>query len=249
MPIDQPLTTRMETLVERLELAGDARCVFLRCYAMMTARMLQTLDEGGFYDTTWVRTLLDHFENYYFAALDAYECGAASVPAVWKRTHALAGEATPVLVNLLLGINAHINYDLALAIADLLAPAWSGLSPAQRHLRYEDHVLVNQVIARTIDEVQQVIAERYAHLLGWGDAFCGPVDEWITAQCIGAWRDDVWEHVLRLVAAGSADERETIRQEIETAALRRVDLLTLGENCLPEVFAYPLRELHRLRLL
>jgi hypothetical protein len=71
----------------------------------------------------------------------------------------------------------------------------------------------------------------------------------MTAQCIRAWRDDVWAQVLRLVAAGSADEREAIRQGIETAALRRVDLLTLGENCLPEMFAYPLRELHRLRLL
>jgi hypothetical protein len=120
MPVDRPLISRMETLVERLEQAGDARCVFLRCYALMTGRMLQTLDEGGCYDTDWVRTLLHHFADYYFDALDAYECGAACVPAVWKRTHALAGAATPVLVNLLLGINAHINYDLALAMADLL---------------------------------------------------------------------------------------------------------------------------------
>jgi hypothetical protein len=34
-------------------------------------------------------------------------------------------------------------------------------------------MLVNQVIARTIDEVQQVIAERYAHLLGLGTRSAG----------------------------------------------------------------------------
>jgi len=60
-----------------------------------------------------------------------------------------------VLQNLLLGVNAHVNYDLTFAVVDLLAPEWAGLSEAERRARYEDFCQVNRIIAETVDEVHE----------------------------------------------------------------------------------------------
>ena len=51
-----------------------------------------------------------------------------------------------VLQNLLLGINAHINYDLVLTIYDMPAPEWERLTEEQRRRRFQDHCTVNVII-------------------------------------------------------------------------------------------------------
>ena len=130
----------METLAQQWQQRSDQRCFFLRCYALMTGNTLRAIEEGQFHDARWVSQLLHHFADYYFLALDAYECNATETPPVWRMAHdATLAPDTEVLQDLLLGINAHINYDLVLTLVDMLEPEWAGLSPEQRGQRYEDH--------------------------------------------------------------------------------------------------------------
>jgi len=51
--------------------------------------------------------------------------------------HSQGGEALTVQ-NLILGVNAHINYDLVLATADMLEPEWSQLDEERRQARHDD---------------------------------------------------------------------------------------------------------------
>ena len=129
---DQTLE-RMRTWLCRWEQAGDERAVFLSCYEMMTNNVLAALAAGEFHDPAWVRHLLSHFADYYFRALDAYDADEASAPAVWAcACRAAARRGAPAVQQLVLGVNAHINYDLVFATADLLADDWESMPAEDR---------------------------------------------------------------------------------------------------------------------
>ena len=218
---------RMDALLARWEAVGDRRVVFLGCYRLMTLNMLTALAAGEFQDPAWVRGLLERFAAYYFEALEAYEAGGAG-PRVWQLTHTAARDpATRVLQNLLLGVNAHICYDLALALVERLEDEWPGLTPAQRTGRRADHDHVNAVIARTVDAVQDTVVERYAPRLDLLDVALGPLDEWLASSLIAHWRTGVWEAAMRLLAAGPGSAREAVRLTIEAHTMRRAEILLL----------------------
>jgi hypothetical protein len=172
--------------------------------------------------------LLHHFAGYYFDALDAYEAEGEDPPAVWRCAHDAARRSnTPAISLLLLGVNAHINYDLVLAVADLLEPEWPALSDAERHARYEDYCRVNDTIGRTIDSVQDTILEKREPFMALVDTLFGPVDEWLVSRGITEWREEVWGHAVRRVETTGDAQREVLRQEIEASAMRWARLFDL----------------------
>ncbi|MGD2078234.1 MAG: DUF5995 family protein, partial [Chloroflexota bacterium] len=112
-------TERMDSLIDEWQRREDRRVDFLRCYRLMTGNMLLAIEKGEFHDGPWVRQLLDHFADYYFVALANYDDDRPETPPVWSAAHRAAIEPdTLILQNLLLGINAHINYDLVFTLYD-----------------------------------------------------------------------------------------------------------------------------------
>ena len=212
----------MDSLAQAWEQAADRRSFFLRCYALMTGNMLRAIDQGEFHDASWVAHLLDLFADYYFVALDAYEHGDDATPDVWRLAHESASRQQPsVLQDLLLGINAHINYDLVLALVDMLEPDWYSLTPDQQSQRYQDHSHVNDIIAGTIDSVQQQVVapnDRWMRLADWA---LGPLDEHVAAQLIRHWREAVWRRAMEMLDTADADERADLRRLLAVQALER----------------------------
>ncbi len=205
------------------EAAGDSRSEFLRCYAFMTGNMLHAVETSRFEDCSWVNRLLHLFADYYFIALEQYETDAATSPAVWRHAHdSTLNRRRNVLQNLLLGINAHINYDLALALRDMLAPEWTHLTETQRQSRYRDHRLVNTIIAETIDIVQDEVVEKSAPGMDVIDKIMGRLDERLLSGLITRWRENVWNDGLSLLLA---DDPETERLRIEAKTLKRAELM------------------------
>jgi hypothetical protein len=247
---DAQLTARMADLVGAWERDGDRRSIFLACYARMTAGMLAALAAGRFHDRAWVRELIHNFAGYYFVALDAYEGGSPALPGSWRAAFDGAREpATPVVASLLLGVNAHINHDLVLVVADMLTPAWGDLGPAGRRARYEDYATVNAVIGETVDRVQDEVVQPYARLMQLADLACGPLDEWCTARLIARWRADVWAQALAIVEAPDLPTGLALRRRADATALARGRLLIDGGDLGARAFGYPLRWLGRLRLI
>ena len=228
MSAQHSVVDRMQDRIDGWERSGDPRAVFLSCYALMTQNMLDAVDAGEFADAAWVSRLLHHFAGYYFDALDTYETGEEHTPAVWRRAHDAARRSgTPAISLLLLGVNAHINYDLVLAVADLLEPEWPGLTDAERRTRYEDYCRVNDTIGRTIDSVQDGILEKREPIMALVDTLLGPVDEWLVSRGITEWREEVWGHAVRRVETTGEAQREVLRQEIEASAMRWARLFDL----------------------
>jgi hypothetical protein len=125
------------------------------------------------------------------------------------------------LQDLLLGINAHINYDLVLTLVDMLEPEWATLSPEQRRQRYEDHCHVNTIIAATVDSVQDQVVMPDSRWLGVVDWALGPLDERMAARLIRRWREEVWQQALQMLATADPDERADLRRLLAEQSLER----------------------------
>ena len=188
---------------------------------MMTRNMLSAIGQREFRDALWVDRLLRRFADYYFVALDAYELEPASAPAVWQLAHnTTRNPSAPPLQQLLLGVNAHINYDLVLTLVDLLAPEWEALSDGQRADRYADHCHVNDIIGRTIDAVQAQVLEPATPLLDIVDKIMGPLDEWLISRLIGSWRETVWQNATRLLETQEPSEQARLIHQVEEDTLK-----------------------------
>jgi hypothetical protein len=222
------VTRRMAGLIREWEGAADRRALFLSCYALMTRNVLSAIDAGDFRDPPWVSGLLDRFADYYFAALEGDERQVASVPEVWRLAFNAARDPDlEVMQHLLLGINAHINYDLVLCLGDALEPEWHALSADERHARYLDHCHINDIIGHTIDAVQDQIVDRYAPWMEVVDAALGRLDEWLVLKMIARWRDQVWALAVQRVELPDEAAREAHRREIEESVVSRGHLIRL----------------------
>jgi hypothetical protein len=229
LPADRRgVTRRMAGLIRQWEGAADRRALFLTCYVMMTRNVLSAIDAGDFRDPPWVSDLLDRFADYYFAALESVEDQVAGAPAAWRLAFDAARDPDlQVMQHLLLGINAHINYDLVLCLSDVLAPEWQALSVDGRQARYLDHCHINDIIGRTIDAVQDQIVDRYSPWMEVVDRALGRLDEWLVLQMIAHWRDEVWALAVQRVELPDEPAREAQRRAIEEAAVNRGHLIRL----------------------
>jgi len=174
--VEEPFETvdgvfdRLRDLERRLREAGDRRAVFLTVYTRMTAAVRDALD--SFADPDWMRRYTVTFADYYRRAFRDFERGKLdAVPDPWIVAFAAAVEGSALVAqDAFLGINAHINYDLALTLRDV------GIDP-DRPRKRADHRAINDVLAGLIDAQQVALADLYAPGLADVDAALGRFDE------------------------------------------------------------------------
>lgn len=234
MENENPVFHQMDNLLAAWEPRGDRRMIFLECYKMMTGNILQATASGYFEDNLWVRSLMERFASYYFSALQAYD-GGTSPTRPWQIAFKTClRQETHVLQHLLLGLNAHINYDLVFALCDVLSAEWPDLSPEQRQRRYRDHTRVNEIIHQTINAVQDQVVDRFEPIFGVVDFLLGPLDEWMTTLFISRWREEVWQHAALLLDSVSGGQDPAIVDQVERRAIDRARDI-LGQGSLTEL--------------
>ena len=212
---------RMQALVLQWEKTSNHQAVFLSSYLMMTRNMFTAIEQREFLDPVWVDQLLINFAQHYFAALDTYGQETATCPLAWQLAHnSTRDPKATALQNLMLGVNAHINYDLVLTLVDLLGTEWHDLSETQRVARYTDYSRVNDVIARTIDIVQDQILAPTMPSMVLIDRLLGPFDEMLVSSVVSHWRETVWQNTCRLLDARTEDEHRLLLNHIEADVLR-----------------------------
>jgi hypothetical protein len=148
---------------------------------------------------------------------------------VWRE--ALDACADPMchpLQALMLGINAHINHDLALALVDVLDD-WPTLDEAGRQRRREDHERVNTIIDDTTDEVQKDVVGRWSPAAEGLDLLLGPLDEWAFGALAESWRSRVWADAMDLVVLGP-DQRAAAQIVIGERAACVATVILLGRH-------------------
>jgi len=197
--------TRLERLEAVLLEQSDRRAVFLTVYTEMTRETVRAIESGEFADPEWMRRYLVRFAEHYRRAFYNYERGAvADVPDAWIVAFgtALRGDAL-VTQDALLGINAHVNHDLALALSEI------GLDP-DRPDKYADHTRIDGILRRLVSVQQELLARQYAPGLERVGDGLGEVDDMVAAAGLRRAREHAWEvAVLRSDVGWSPVERYT----------------------------------------
>jgi hypothetical protein len=188
-PFETPAETheRLSSLKAALRDRGDRRAVFLTVYTRMTGQVRADLDAGRFENPEWLGDYVVTFADYYRRAFLAFERGDhEAVPEPWRIAFGRAlAEDTLYVQDALLGINAHINYDLALALHDV------GIE-SDRESKYADHRAINAVLAKLVDEQQRALADLYAPGVSDLDAVFGPIDESLSLLSMAEAREQAW---------------------------------------------------------
>lgn len=226
-----PTQKKLSTLVQKWQAAHDRRVIFAHTYYLMTTNMLSALKGEQFHDPDWVTRLLDRFAVYYFDALDKYEKAPHNSPSIWRVAFEVAENPEAFVVqHLLLGVNAHINFDLSSSLIDVMREEWSSLDAGKKRQRYEDHTRVNKIIATTFDDAQELVIARYSPSLDRLMQASWAFDELMVSSLINAWREQAWQQAAEYLDAKSWEARHAARQRCEYIALRRADMIMLRQG-------------------
>jgi Family of unknown function (DUF5995) len=213
-------------LEEHLVAAGDRRAIFASVYTLTTLRMAESIDAGEYVNTTWMKSYQTQFAERYRVALRAYVLGQrGQVPSAWlKAFDAAAGGQTLIIQDVLLGMNAHINFDLPFAIEGVK------VSP-NTVSRYADHTKVNEVLGEVSDEIIAALGGMYGANYAALDSALGPLDELLLAGGMATARQNAWNNAVLLT--GSAPwNRWLVVAGINAAAVTSANL-TLGLTLSP----------------
>lgn len=222
----------MRAFEVRFRATRDRRAVFCTTYRLLTESIRDRVRDDFFADSDWVARYGLAFANYYRRAVLDFDAGRLEkLPTSWRISFetSQAGRAL-VSQDLLLGMNAHINHDLASALFDV------GIGP-DRASRLADHTRVNEILSEAADPIQQRISALYSPVLGIVDAAMGALDERVTQFSIERARQAAWDGAVALTDATSDAAREAVRRRIDGGAGVLARLIMAPSDRLPWLHA------------
>ncbi len=136
-----------------------------------------------------------------------------AVPPAWEVALNAAAEADHSAgQDMLLAVNAHVQRDMPLALAEVKLRAPDGTS------RKADHDRVNQVLHRAYDDIVSEVAARYDPNFGKLTGQPADADRTTFTQLLAAWREGAWRNAERLTAATDPAQRQVVVATIEANA-------------------------------
>lgn len=220
------LIAHMAALLVPLAERGDPRRHFHATYLRTTRAVRAELAAGGFRDPAWVERWDVAFAELYFDALDADQRGRQP-PGPWAVAFAAPATLSP-LQRVRLGMNAHINYDLPLALLAVIGDA-DFEDPRLLARRAADHRQVDRVLVARVgaeEEALGVPRTRLGRLLG-------PVSRGATRHFLTGARARVWTNARGLAQARRRDRAgyadQLARLEL-LATARALDLTSPGRS-------------------
>ncbi|MFC8435045.1 DUF5995 family protein [Streptomyces sp. NPDC057253] len=196
-------------IVREATRSGDRIGYFAALYRQVTVEVRTAIHAGLFDDGPRMDRFDTHFGNRYFEAHDAW-LRDRSGPRCWREAFGLLDDADTVIVqHLLLGVNAHINLDLAVAAART-APG-----PGIQALR-GDFLLINDILGRVVLAVQDSI-DALSPFMSLLDKVGGRTDERILDFSIRQSREEAWYNAV-LLAGQSDREREVTMERLDVRA-------------------------------
>jgi hypothetical protein len=179
---------RLEALHRELPEA-DGVAHFNELYLPMTREIDGQLGKQGFEDPRFLQQLDVRFADRYFAAIDAGREHDARSPAWVPLFDARAHEGIAPIQFALAGCNAHINYDLAIALVDTCREL--GVSLERDSAQHRDFLKVNAILVAVEAKVKKSFDEG---LVGVADEALGRLDDVVAMWSMERARDAAWTH-------------------------------------------------------
>lgn len=189
--------------------------MFAFTYLVTTKEYRKAIEDPAFFtDNAFVNHQDANFADMYFNAFDAWAKGnVGAVPPAWRIAFDAAdNQHVSGMGNVLLGMNAHVNRDLAFVLDAI------GLVKPDGTSRKPDHDKVNAFLNAVNKYLLTEAAKYLDPTVDDGDFPGTSIDNSTAVQLLVSWREGAWRNAERLAAAGSAWERTAIAQEIEDNA-------------------------------
>ncbi|WP_427895330.1 DUF5995 family protein [Kribbella sp. GL6] len=215
------VVARMRERLDELPPELAQRRFFLGTYLRTTQAVGQAIDRARFEDPEWVERWDVTFAELYLQAHDG-----ELIARPWRLAFD-APETLPPLGHVLLGINAHVNYDLPQALLAVI----SDDDFEDRHLmdrRRRDHERIDGVLAERVGAEDDELAASSARSLV--DRVLTPLNRLASQRFLRESRQKVWHNTEELQRArldGTYDKRLA---ELEVLSAAKVaDLLRPGQ--------------------
>ena len=210
---------RMRALLGPLQAAADPRQYFHATYLRTTIAVAEAIRGGGFTDPDWTERWDVTFATFYLDALEAATSGSRP-----SRPWAIAFGAPPDLAALnhvLLGMNAHINFDLPQALVAVITDEEFD-DPELVARRETDHRAIDRVLAaRVAAEDDELVS-----ISGPGSVLnrlLRPLNQRGSQRFLRESREKVWANAVALSQARRKG------QEAYTALLGELETLSAAK--------------------
>lgn len=221
------MANQLDSLAENC----DHNAVFSLAYTRITQgynwiRTTTNADGSSYYqDTAWLNYVVETFARAYLGAFEKWTAKDPTLPAAWQIAFdAAAAKRATGTGNLLLGINAHINRDLAFVMAA------SGLVRPDGKSGKPDYDKVNELLLMLTKPLTAELAARLDSSMASGD---GSLADPASYQLIVGWRERAWRNAEALASAKTKEEWELTAARIEQDAAAEGALLLASNAYLP----------------
>ena len=226
---DGPATMAcMDGVIERLknhrdEWGCDHRAVFANTYMLLSEQLKTALQDPGFFDDNdYLIYEAVAFENYY-ENMAAANAAGKPIPEAWRIANEVAANPNSnAAVDMLLGINAHVQRDMPYVVAA------EGLRLPDGTTRKPDHDRVNKVLAAAYEPIVEDIAKRYDPIVSLTNSSWTPIDDVGGLEVVKEWREGVWRNAERLENAKTDAERKQVSDSIEANAAAWARMISAG---------------------
>ncbi|MFI5495042.1 DUF5995 family protein [Actinoplanes sp. NPDC051859] len=226
------LTRAQEIMNELPPPAKNRVAAFNSLYFTITDRVATALRGTSVRDGDFLELLDIEFAKRYFDALRLWGEENQATPDAWEVLFRRAQDhRISKLAAAMLGVNAHINHDLALA----LLATWDQLGPPRDDLVHPDYLLVNEIFYAEIPPLRRRYSTRWQLRI---DGLVGDLDDWSQSVLVAATRARAWEQAERLWAL-RADEEDLARALLvmDRASAYVGELLIAGDSVVNRVGA------------
>jgi len=227
-PVVHALVARMAELLAPLEEARDPGRFFLGTYLRTTRAVGGALAADGFEDPAWVARWDVDFAVLYLDALEAHRRDPSAVAEPWRLAFG-ADPALPPEAHVLLGMNAHINFDLPQSLLRMIPPA-DFASPTVLERRRRDHERIDDVLAAQVG-TEDAALRRAGGRRTMLDRLLAPVNRRASRIFLREARRKVWANTAALHTArmqGVGDYAVRLADLEAVSAERVADLLRPG---------------------
>ena len=218
----------MQARLDSLPPSREPLRAFLGTYRRTTMAVGAAVATANFDDPGWVEDWDVAFAQFYLDALDAELSGGSTVPRPWRLAFD-APSSLPPLRHVLLGINAHINFDLPQALLAVISDD-DFADPQTLSRRQRDHERIDAVLsARVADEDDQLQSTSQVSIL---DRVLGPLNRLASRRFLREARQKVWHNAVELQKArlAGSDVYAARLAELEVLSAAKIaDLLAPGQ--------------------
>ena len=211
----------LDKIIDTSIKSGDYLAVFAYVYRRTTAQIKAEILAGNFEDNERMEKLDVTFANRYLEAYQQFE-NKFSPSASWLVSFNAKSNKLTIMQHLILGMSAHINFDLGIATAEV--------AQGQDIMQFKsDFMKVNDILAQLTNEMQFRVA-RVSNLMFLLDWIGGKSDERIANFSIKKARQFAWKVATTLALLDDASKKIAIQKfDNEIAKLNKAILNPPGK--------------------